>query len=86
MTGLVVVIIGLYLVPAAMGNVGGGANAANFGAAYNVGLAMLVLGVAVALNLFTKGVTRLLSTLAGIALAALGVALGLATVFIPNDD
>ncbi|ELZ96909.1 xanthine permease [Haloferax mucosum ATCC BAA-1512] len=66
-TGLVVAIIGLYLVPVGMDYSAGGVGAADYGAVYNIGLAALVLGVAIALNLFTTGVTRLLSTLAGIA-------------------
>ncbi|MFC4550830.1 MULTISPECIES: uracil-xanthine permease family protein [Halorussus] len=77
-TGLVVVIIGLYLIPVAMDYAAGGVGAPDYGAAHNVGLAALVLGVAVVLNLFTDGVTRLLSTLAGIAVGyAAAVALGL---------
>ncbi|WP_433624008.1 uracil-xanthine permease family protein [Halomicrococcus sp. NG-SE-24] len=66
-TGLVVVIIGLYLVPVAMDYSAGGVGASDYGAVHNVGLAALVLFVAVALNLFTDGITRLLSTLTGIA-------------------
>ena len=77
-TGLVVVIIGLYLVPVAMDYVAGGVGASDYGAVHNVGLATLVLGVAVALNMFTDGITRLLSTLAGIAVGYVGaLALGL---------
>jgi len=67
-TGLVVIIIGLYLVPVAMDYSAGGVGASDYGAAHNVGLAALVLFVAVALNLFTEGVTRLLSTLVGLAI------------------
>lgn len=77
-TGLVVVIIGLYLVPSAMNNAAGGAGSAHYGAAYNIGLAALVLGIAVVLNLFTNGVTRLLSTLVAIAVGY--VAAGVLTV------
>lgn len=65
-TGLVVVIIGLYLVPVAMDYAAGGANAADFGALHHIGLAGLVLAVAVGLNMFTRGVTRLLSILVAI--------------------
>ncbi len=76
-TGLVVVIIGLYLVPVAMDYAAGGVGASDYGAVHNVTLAALVLAVAVALNLFTDGVTRLLSTLAGIAAGYAGaLALG----------
>jgi NCS2 family nucleobase:cation symporter-2 len=65
-TGLVVVIIGLYLIPVGITDAAGGAGASDFGALYNLGLAMLVLTVAVGLNLLTRGVARLLSTLIGI--------------------
>ncbi|MGQ3411507.1 uracil-xanthine permease family protein [Natrinema sp. LN54] len=65
-TGLVVVIIGLYLVPVAMDYAAGGADAADFGALHHIGLAGLVLAIAVGLNMFTRGVTRLLSILVAI--------------------
>ncbi|WP_134671830.1 uracil-xanthine permease family protein [Halorussus marinus] len=77
-TGLVVVIIGLYLIPVAMDYSAGGVGASDYGALHNVGLAALVLFVSVGLNLFTDGVTRLLSTLVGLAVgyvAALGLGL-----------
>ncbi|MDS0282301.1 uracil-xanthine permease family protein [Haloarcula onubensis] len=67
-TGLVVVIIGLYLVPVGMDYAAGGVGAANYGSLTNLGLASLVLSVAVLLNLFTTGVTRLLSVLVAIVL------------------
>ncbi|QLC32842.1 purine permease [Halarchaeum sp. CBA1220] len=73
-TGLVVVIIGLYLVPAAMDNAAGGAGTEHYGALYNLALAALVLGVAVVLNMFTDGVTRLLSTLIAIGAGYVGAA------------
>ncbi|WP_327052276.1 uracil-xanthine permease family protein [Halomicrococcus gelatinilyticus] len=76
-TGLVVVIIGLYLIPVGMDYSAGGVGATDYGAMHNVGLAALVLAVAVLLNLFTEGVTRLLSTLAGIAVGyAVAIPLG----------
>jgi len=75
-TGLVVIIIGLYLIPVAMDYAAGGVGAADYGAAHNLGLAALVLGIAVALNLFTEGVTRLLSTLAGILVGYLAAFAG----------
>ncbi|QSW99025.1 uracil-xanthine permease family protein [Haloterrigena alkaliphila] len=77
-TGLVVVIIGLYLIPVAMDYAAGGADAADFGALHHIGLAALVLAVAVGLNLFTRGVTRLLSVLAAIVV---GYAAALALTF-----
>ncbi|AEH36792.1 uracil-xanthine permease family protein [Halopiger xanaduensis] len=79
-TGLVVVIIGLYLIPVAMDYAAGGADAADFGALHNIGLAALVLAIAVGLNMLTRGVTRLLSVLVAIAVGyAVAVALTFAT-------
>ncbi|WP_136718013.1 uracil-xanthine permease family protein [Halorientalis salina] len=76
-TGLVVVIIGLYLIPVGMDYAAGGVGAADYGSLTNLGLASLVLGIAVVLNMFTSGVTRLLSVLAGITIGyAVAVALG----------
>ncbi len=77
-TGLVVVIIGLYLIPVGMDYSAGGVGADDYGALYNIGLAALVLGIAVVLNMFTAGIARLLSILAGIGVGyAVAVGLGL---------
>lgn len=78
-TGLVVVIIGLYLIPVAIDYAAGGVGAADYGALHNLGLAALVLAVAVVLNLFADGVARLLSILAGITVGY-GAALALGYV------
>lgn len=76
-TGLVVVIIGLYLIPVGMDYAAGGVGAADYGSLTNIGLAALVLSIAVFLNMFTSGVTRLLSVLAGISIGyVVAVALG----------
>jgi NCS2 family nucleobase:cation symporter-2 len=77
-TGLIVMIIGLYLIPVGMDYAAGGQGAADYGAYHNVGLALLVLGVTVGLNLFSDGLARILSILIGIgvgyvAAIALGV-------------
>ncbi|WP_255195334.1 uracil-xanthine permease family protein [Halorarius litoreus] len=77
-TGLVVVIIGLYLIPVGMDYAAGGPTASDYGAVHHIGLAALVLLIAVVLNTFTDGITRLLSTLIGIAVGYAGaLALGL---------
>ncbi|WP_247000859.1 uracil-xanthine permease family protein [Halosolutus gelatinilyticus] len=68
-TGLVVVIIGLYLIPIGMDYAAGGAGADDYGALHNIGLAALVLAIAVGLNMFTRGVTRLLSVLVAIGVS-----------------
>ncbi|NUC71881.1 purine permease [Haloterrigena sp. SYSU A558-1] len=82
-TGLVVVIIGLYLVPVAMDYVAGGSAAeaaGTFGGLQHLGLAALVLAIAVGLNMFTRGVTRLLSVLVAIVVGyAAAIALTFAT-------
>lgn len=77
-TGLIVVILGLYLVPIGMDYVAGGQGASDYGALYNLGLAGIVLAIAVGLNLLTKGILRVLSLLIGlmvgyVAAIALGV-------------
>ncbi|ADB60887.1 uracil-xanthine permease [Haloterrigena turkmenica DSM 5511] len=79
-TGLVVVIIGLYLIPVAMDYAAGGVGASDFGALHHIGLAALVLAIAVGLNMFTRGVTRLLSVLVAIVVGyAAAIALTVAT-------
>ncbi|ELZ00528.1 uracil-xanthine permease family protein [Natrialba asiatica] len=68
-TGLVVVIIGLYLIPTGMDYAAGGTaaqEAGEFGALHHIGLAALVLAIAVGLNMLTRGITRLLSILVAI--------------------
>lgn len=65
-TGLIVMIIGLYLIPTGMDYVAGGAEAASYGAPYHLGLALLVLLITVGFNLFLSGVWRILSILIGI--------------------
>ncbi|SEH14479.1 nucleobase:cation symporter-2, NCS2 family [Natronorubrum sediminis] len=70
-TGLVVVIIGLYLIPTGMDYVAGGdaaQEAGEYGSLHNLGLAALVFAISVGLNMFTRGIARLLSILAGISI------------------
>ncbi len=66
-TGLIVVIIGLYLIPVGIEYSAGGVGAEDFGSMLNLGLAGLVLAIAVLLNLFMQGVWRMLSIIIGIA-------------------
>lgn len=77
-TGLIVVVIGLYLIPVGMDYSAGGVGAEDYGSMLNLALASIVLGIAVLFNLFLKGIWRLLSIIIGIAVgyvvaAALGV-------------
>lgn len=77
-TGLIVVIIGLYLIPVGMEYSAGGVGAEDFGAVHNLGLAALVLSIAVLFNLFFDGIWRILSIIIGIAvgyIAAIGLGL-----------
>ena len=76
-TGLIVIIIGLYLIPVGMQYSAGGVGAADFGSMQNLGLAATVLAIAVLFNLFLKGIWRMLSIIIGIAAGyAAAVALG----------
>ncbi|WP_306061767.1 uracil-xanthine permease family protein [Natronococcus wangiae] len=65
-TGLIVMIIGLYLIPVGMDYAAGGAEAPDYGAVYHLGLAGLVLAITVGMNLFMDGIWRILSILIGI--------------------
>lgn len=65
-TGTVVILIGLSLVPVAMTYSAGGAGASNFGSLINLGVAAFVLIVTLALNLFAGGFLRISSVLLGI--------------------
>jgi NCS2 family nucleobase:cation symporter-2 len=65
-TGLIVVIIGLYLVPVGIQYAAGGVGAENFGSMQNLALAGLVLAIAVLFNLLLRGVWRMMSVIIGI--------------------
>jgi len=65
-SGLIVMIIGLYLIPVGMDYLAGGVGASDYGAYHNLGLGLLVIAVTVGLNLFTNGALRTLSILAGL--------------------
>ncbi|GAB7017533.1 uracil-xanthine permease family protein [Halostagnicola bangensis] len=66
-TGLIVIIIGLYLIPTGMEySAGGDPTASEFGSVQNLGLAGLVLLIAVLFNLFLEGMARILSVFIGI--------------------
>ncbi|MBX4383919.1 purine permease, partial [Mycobacterium tuberculosis] len=65
-TGSVVTIIGLTLVPVAMNNMAGGEGSPDFGSTENVILAFSTLLVILVLYKFTKGFGRAISILIGI--------------------
>ncbi|MBS2969350.1 purine permease [Metabacillus sp. KIGAM252] len=66
-TGSVVTIIGITLIPVAMGNMAGGEGSKNFGAVSNLALAFGVLLLIILLFRFTKGFIRSISILIGLA-------------------
>ena len=65
-TGTVVTIIGISLVPTAIKNMGGGANSSDFGSSENLLVAFSVLFLIIAMNRFFSGFMRSLSVLSGI--------------------
>ncbi|WP_435076884.1 uracil-xanthine permease family protein [Halococcus sp. AFM35] len=78
-SGIVVMLIGLTLIPVGMDYAAGGAGAADYGSLMNIGLASLVFFVTLGLNQFFTGVLRITSVFIGIlvgyiAAIALGVA------------
>jgi len=71
-TGSVVTIIGLSLIPVAMNNVGGGdPTAADFGSGTNLLLALITLIVILVVNRVAKGFMRSISVLIGLAVGTL---------------
>lgn len=85
-TGLIVVIIGLYLIPVGMEYSAGGVGAEDFGSLENITLALIVLAISVLFNLFLKGVWRMMSILIGISVGY-AIAIGLGVVdFSPVAD
>jgi NCS2 family nucleobase:cation symporter-2 len=76
-TGLIVVIIGLYLIPVGIQYAAGGVGAENFGSVQNLGLAGLVLLISVLFNLLLRGVWRMMSIIIGIGVGYLvAIAIG----------
>ncbi|UJL45062.1 purine permease [Virgibacillus sp. NKC19-16] len=65
-TGTVVMIIGLTLIPTAITNMGGGEGAADFGSMANLSLAFGTLVCIILLYRFTKGFTRSVAILLGL--------------------
>jgi len=65
-TGTVVTIIGLSLIPVAMNSVAGGEGSADFGHPRNLLLALLTLVIILVINRFAKGFLRSISVLIGL--------------------
>lgn len=76
--GLIVIIIGLYLIPVGMDYVAGGAEAANYGAPINLALGGSVFVIAIGLNQLFSGYVRILSLLISLVFGYVAaVALGM---------
>src|SRR3954469_11593297 len=74
-TGCVVTIIGITLIPVAMNNVAGGQGSPDFGSLSNLGLAFGTLLFIILLYRFTKGFIRSISILLGLTVGTLAAAL-----------
>ncbi|WP_338448551.1 nucleobase:cation symporter-2 family protein [Niallia oryzisoli] len=70
-TGTVVIIIGLSLIPTGIRNMGGGASSSDFGSGENLILSFGVLVVILFMNRFFTGFLRSISVLSGIILGTL---------------
>ncbi|MEK4762235.1 nucleobase:cation symporter-2 family protein [Viridibacillus sp. FSL E2-0187] len=70
-TGSVVTIIGITLIPVAINNMGGGQGAKDFGSAPNIALAFGTLITIVLIYRFTKGFARAISILIGLVLGTI---------------
>lgn len=64
-TGSVVTIIGITLIPVAINNMGGGQGASDFGSLTNIGLAFGTLFLIILIYKYTKGFTRSIAILLG---------------------
>ncbi|NIK72412.1 nucleobase:cation symporter-2 family protein [Paenibacillus sp. BK720] len=85
-TGSVVTIIGLSLIPVAMNNVAGGQGSDDFGLPRNLLLALGTLIVILLVNRFAKGFLRSISVLIGLAVGTIaGYAMGIVS-FAPVND
>jgi xanthine permease len=77
-TGSVVTVIGLSLIPVAMNNAAGGQGSPDFGANHNLYLALITLGVILLINRFFDGFIRAISVLIGLFIGTLvGYGMGL---------
>ncbi|OLS38549.1 nucleobase:cation symporter-2 family protein [Bacillus sp. MRMR6] len=74
-TGSVVTIIGITLIPVAMNNIAGGQGSADFGSLSNISLAFGTLLFIILLYRFTKGFIRSVSILLGLAAGTIAAAL-----------
>lgn len=76
-TGSVVTIIGISLIPVAINNMGGGQNAPDFASGSNVALAFITLVIILVVYRFTVGFVRAISILIGMVVGTvLGIFMG----------
>ncbi|GER73687.1 nucleobase:cation symporter-2 family protein [Weizmannia acidilactici] len=73
-TGTVVMIIGLSLIPTGINNMGGGQGSKDFGSAENLTLSFGVLALILVMNRFFKGFFRAISVLLGIIVGTIAAA------------
>lgn len=73
-TGSVVTIIGITLIPVAINNMGGGEGASDFGSISNISLAFGTLLFIILLYRFTKGFMRAISILIGLVIGTIAAA------------
>lgn len=73
-TGSVVTIIGITLIPVAINNAGGGQGAPDFGSVSNISLAFGTLLAIILLYRFTKGFVRSIAILVGLVLGTIAAA------------
>lgn len=73
-TGSVVTIIGITLIPVAINNMGGGEGAADFGSITKIALSFGTLLFIILIYRFTKGFTRSIAILLGLIVGTLAVA------------
>ncbi|CAM5211850.1 Xanthine permease OS=Ureibacillus acetophenoni OX=614649 GN=SAMN05877842_11275 PE=3 SV=1 [Ureibacillus acetophenoni] len=70
-TGSVVTIIGISLIPVAINNMGGGQGAEDFGSSTNIALAMATLVIILLIYRFTTGFIRSISILLGLVIGTI---------------
>ncbi|WP_083858572.1 uracil-xanthine permease family protein [Natrialba chahannaoensis] len=77
-TGIVIILIGITLIPTGMDYAAGGAESENYGAMINLGLAFLVLVVTIYCNQFLEGILKLAAVFVGIVVGyVVAIPLGL---------
>lgn len=85
-TGTVVTVVGLSLIPVSLNDIAGGLGSESFGSGTNVLLALFTLLIIVILNKYTKGFVRSISILISLFIGTLvGVGLGMVDFSVVTD-